>query len=226
MCLGYLSSRLFAMVGNMKCHKTEIATRSSAQSGFSLLEALVTVSILMVAAGIFAPKVNSAVKDSVVGNSYDSALMAIRQAREAAVSERRVYVVTFTSPGTVSVAPLNAATNALNFSRSFPAEIQFAAVTGIPNTASTTPDGLGTGPSTGAICFDVGVTSTGTNTIYFWPDGSARDVNGNMNSGVVYIARPSELMSSRAITVWGVSGRIRGWRLRKNSAGVTSWGQQ
>jgi Tfp pilus assembly protein FimT len=210
----------------MKCHKTEIGSRYSAQSGFSLLEALITVSILMVAAGIFVPKVNSAIKDGVVANAYDSVLMAVRQGREAAVSERRVYVVTFTSPGTVTVAPLTAATNALNFSRSFPAEVQFTAITGIPNTVSTTPDGLGTGPSTGAICFDVGVTSSGTNTVYFWPDGSSRDANGNMNSGVVYLARRGELMSSRAITVWGISGRIRGWRLIKNAAGVTSWRQQ
>lgn len=205
------------------------------ESGFSLLEALIVISILMVAAGIFVPKVNSAIKDSVVANGYDVALMTLRQAREAAVAERRVYIVTFTAPGTVSIAPKTADTKAINVTRNLPGEVQFTAITGIPNTVASSssggvtvgvPDGLGSGPSTGAICFDVGVSSTGTNTVYFWPDGSSRDVNDNLNNGVLYIARPGELMSSRAITVWGASGRIRGWRLIKSGTGVTAWRQQ
>jgi Tfp pilus assembly protein FimT len=210
----------------MKWQKTKHVHSRRAESGFSLLEALIVVSVLLVASGIFVPKVNSAIKNAVVSNAYDTTLMTIRQAREAAISERRIYVVTFTAPGSVTVAPLTAATDTLNLSRNLPPEIQFTALTGIPNTATTTPDSLGLGPSTGAICFDVGVTSTGTNTIYFWPDGSSRDANDNMNSGVLYLARPDELMSSRAVTVWGVSGRIRGWRLVQNSAGVTGWRPQ
>ncbi len=217
---------LARMVRIMQFEQSKLAHRCRSESGFSLLEAVVVVSITLVAAGIFVPKVNSAIKNSVVSNAYDTTLMTVRQAREAAVSERRIYIVTFTAPNSVTVAPLTAASNALNISRVLPQDIQFTALTGIPNTATTTPDGLGTGPSTGAICFDVGVTSTGTNTVYFWPDGSSRDANGNMNNGVAYIARPGELMSSRAITVWGASGRIRGWRLVKNSAGVTAWRQQ
>jgi Tfp pilus assembly protein FimT len=210
----------------MKCQKFKLVHTRRAESGFSLLEALIVISVLLIASGIFVPKVSSAIRNAVVSNAYDTTLMTIRQAREAAISERRIYVVTFTAPGSITVAPLTAATNTLNISRSLPPEVQYIALTGIPNTATTTPDSLGLGPSTGAICFDVGVTSTGTNTIYFWPDGSSRDANDNMNSGVIYLARPGEVLSSRAVTVWGVSGRIRGWRLAKNSAGVTSWRQQ
>jgi len=210
----------------MGARRTNLTPANRPERGFSLLEALVVVSIVLLAATLFVPNMFTSIKNSQVSNGYDTTLMTIRQAREAAVSERRVYVVTFNSPNAVSVAPLTADSTALNLSRTLPQDVQFIAITGIPNTASTTPDGLGTGPSTGAIDFDIGVGSSGTNTVYFWPDGSSRDKDGNMNSGVLYIARPAELMSSRAITVWGASGRVRGWRLVQSSSGVKSGRQQ
>jgi hypothetical protein len=59
------------------------------------------------------------------------------------------------------------------------------------------------------------------------PDGSARDVLGNYNSGVVYLTEPAAatMYSSKAITVWGATGRIRGWRLNQ-VAGSPVWTQQ
>jgi len=59
----------------------------------------------------------------------------------------------------------------------------------------------------------------------FWPDGSARDTSGNLNSGIIYVARDGDLYSSRAITVYGASGRIRGWRLI-GSAASPQWLEQ
>jgi hypothetical protein len=66
------------------------------------------------------------------------------------------------------------------------------------------------------------------NFVAFMPDGSARDTNslGNYNSGVVYLTNPADpIYSSRAVTVWGATGRIRGWRL-ENRAGSAVWVQQ
>jgi hypothetical protein len=59
----------------------------------------------------------------------------------------------------------------------------------------------------------------------FLPDGSARDTNGSLNSGIIYVARTADLYSSRAVTLYGATGRIRGWRLI-NSAGAPIWFQQ
>ena len=211
----------------MQANKAQIHRKTRYSSGFSLLEILAVLAIILVAAAVSLPMLNLALQDASVSNGYDTTLMTIRQAREAAITQRRVYIVTLTTPNSISIAPKNEAADALIVNLTMPKDVEYTAITGIPNTTSTTPDGFGTGPSTGAICFDVGVTSTGTNTLYFWPDGSARDANGNMNSGVVYIARKNDLMSSRAITVWGASGRIRGWRLSKNTtSGLTFWRQQ
>ena len=73
-----------------------------------------------------------------------------------------------------------------------------------------------------AIDFDQGIVAGAKNVIYFYPDGSAADVLGNVNNGVVYIARPGFIDSSRAITLWGATGRLRGWRrLPRTRASIT-----
>jgi len=90
----------------------------------------------------------------------------------------------------------------------------------------TTPDGFGVGAT--AIDFDQGVAGGVKNVIYFYPDGSAEDVNGNVNNGVVYLAllgNAGYFKSSRAITLWGATGRVRAWRLESN-AGAYYWRQQ
>ena len=46
-----------------------------------------------------------------------------------------------------------------------------------------------------------------------------------LNNGVVYIARTGFIDTSRAITLWGATGRLRGWRAYKN-AGKYYWRQQ
>ena len=72
------------------------------------------------------------------------------------------------------------------------------------------------------------VTEGGAPCVIFYPDGSAEDdasTPGNFNSGVIYITRPGDLYSSRAIDIWGTTGRIRGWRLY-NISGTNTWVQQ
>jgi hypothetical protein len=61
----------------------------------------------------------------------------------------------------------------------------------------------------------------------FMPDGSAQDNLGNLlGSGIVYITRPAgNKYASKAITVWGATGRVRGWYLNQQ-AGVPIWVQQ
>ena len=104
-----------------------------------------------------------------------------------------------------------------------PNDIQFQTLAGLPNGAATVPDGFGN--ATVAIDLDQGVAGGGIkNQVMFMPDGSAHDVNGSLNSGILYVARNGDLYSSRAVTLYGATGRIRGWRLL-NSGGA-KWFQQ
>ena len=196
------------------------STKNS-QSGFSLIEMLIVVGIVVIVSAIAVGTLQSTVRDSHVNSAYMTTLTTMRQARETAIAQRRTYILTFVAPGTITVAPQVAGTGSLNLTATLPSDVSFDAEPTIPNSVATVPDGIGLGASTGAIDFDVNVGAGGSSVIYFWPDGSARDVAGNLNDGVVYIARPGQLPTSRAITLRGLTGRLRGWRLQPSAP--TPW---
>jgi len=197
----------------------------SQMKGFSLIEALIVLSIIMITSGIFFISLQPALKDTRVTNAYNATLMTLRRAREQAIAERRTYVITFNSasaPNTITIT--QADTGLVTTTTSLPTDVFFQVVSGIPTTLATTPDHFGLGGT--AIDFDQGVAGGAKNVICFNPDGSAQDVNSNINNGVVYLARTGSLYSSRAITVWGSTGRLRGYRLYPNPAGGSVWQQQ
>ena len=113
----------------------------------------------------------------------------------------------------VSPAPVTVATYTL------PPDIDFQVQAGFPAAA---PDSFGTG--TNAIDFDQGMGLGSQNYIMFMPDGSSQDTLGNYNSGVLYMNRTGDLYSSRAVSVFGTTGRVRGWRLYNQSG--NTWVQQ
>lgn len=69
--------------------------------------------------------------------------------------------------------------------------MQFLVIPGIPTSATSTPDGFGSGNN--AIDFDLGNGGGGTQ-VYFEPDGRALDAGNRLNNGVVYIAQPGDLL--------------------------------
>ncbi len=211
-------------------------TRRQPASGFSMLEIAAVMAIIIVMASISIMSLQPSLKAQRITNAYNTALSALRQARDNAVSPRTSYSVTFVGSGstnTITVTPtlstFSGAQNAVTYS--LPTDVAFTIVSGAPSTG--TPDGFGSG----AKAIDFGYTATGSGAggqkvLYFCPDGSAQDATGgagnctgNWNNGVVYLARPGELLSSRALTVWGATGRIRGWRLYGKSGGY-QWQRQ
>jgi Tfp pilus assembly protein FimT len=213
------------------------STRRHPASGFSMLEMAIVMAVIIVMASISFMSLQPSLRSQRITNAYNTTLSALRQARENAVAQRTSYSVTFFASGstnTITVAPtlstFQGAQKAVTYT--LPSDVAFTIVAGVP-TAST-PDGFGSG----AAAIDFGYTANGTGTggqsvLYFCPDGSAQDAAGgagncagNWSNGVVYLARPGELLSSRAITVWGTTGRIRGWRLYNSGAGGSQWQRQ
>jgi prepilin-type N-terminal cleavage/methylation domain-containing protein len=202
-----------------------VASRTGRKSrGFSLLELLIVIAIGLTMAGVTFMSLMPLFKQNHVDAAYDTALSVIRNYRNQSITQSKRYIVYFTAPGTITVqywgvgvpvspAPVTVATYTL------PPDIQFAVQAGFPNPG---PDGFGTGttPVTINACALVGQPC-----LIFNPDGSAQDDLGNFNSGVVYLTRPTDMYSSRAIDVFGATGRVRGWRLYKQG-GINKWVQQ
>jgi prepilin-type N-terminal cleavage/methylation domain-containing protein len=200
--------------------------------GFTLIEMMVTMAVFLIATAITFISLAPALRDARVNAAYNTTLMLMRQARQLAVDNRKTYLLTFNPVGTpvgtnqIRIQRLDAGVVGPNVALvALPSEIQFLNLPGIPNTNNRTPDNFGVGAR--AIDFDMGVNGGVINQIYFFPDGSARDINNNTNNGIVYLARPAELYSSRAITLFGAAGRVRGWRLYPPAGvGTAHWSQQ
>lgn len=206
---------------------------SNKNRGFSVPELIISLTIMIILASFATIVLGPITKQQDVTNAYNATLTTLRRARDQAAGDMRTYVVTFTTPGTITVQQSVSAsgtcqippTGTVLLTTVLPSDMSFNVVSGVPTsntTAPTTPDQFGTAGY--SIDFDQGY-NPGTTTICFNPDGTATDANGNTNNGVVYVARPGDLYSSRAITLWGTTGRIRGWRLY-NVGGKNTWSQQ
>jgi type II secretory pathway pseudopilin PulG len=206
---------------------------STKTSGYSLLEMIITVSIALILCAVTFIAFQPILNQGHINSAYDTTLMALRNTRNLAITQSHEYYVNFNPAGfpagTIQIQyqppavgagaapPLEQVTT-----YSIPSDVSFAVQAGFPANA---PDGFGAGVNP----IDFGQTLAGEPFFYvvFMPDGSSQDNLGNYNSGVVYLTRPGDNIynSSRAITVWGATGRIRGWRLAQQ-AGVATWVQQ
>ena len=189
------------------------------QHGFSLLELMIAILMRMKFA---------------FGTTWDASIMnwlmmSLRRAHDQASADMRVYMVTFTAPGTITATQVSPQAPVL-FSETLPPDVTFHIEAGIPTSPTvspTTPDGFGSGAA--PFDFDQPPSGVGgSNVIYFYPDGTAQDAGpngGNINNGVVYLGIPGQLGTCRAISLWGYTGRIRGWHLY-NKSNVWTWSQQ
>jgi Tfp pilus assembly protein FimT len=188
---------------------------------------MLVISLILIVTAFSIMAIQPALKSGRVTQGYNTTLMAMRQARDISVAQRQIYFVTLNNgvnPNKVTIT--QGSTGTIMATYFLPFDVAFDAEPGIPvspTIAPTTPDGFGVGAL--AIDFDQGIAVGAKNVIFFYPDGSAADVAGNVNNGVVYITRPGDINNSRAITLWGATGRLRGWHIYKNGAQYY-WRQQ
>jgi len=181
----------------------------TSQQGFSLLELMITLGIVLIAMAVAVLKVMPVISNARVDSAKQLVQDQLRAARAQAIANRAEYVVTFTTSGTITTTAPNV-TGSSPATVSLPSDVQFYLFSGMP----TTPDGFV--PGGNAIDFDQGGSSGNTLKIRFEPNGSAIDDAGSLNSGVVYVARNTgDATSQRAITLLGATSRVRTWQIVK-----------
>jgi prepilin-type N-terminal cleavage/methylation domain-containing protein len=207
-------------------------------SGFSLLEMIMVIVLILVMATITFTSMVPALKQQKLTNGYNTALAAMRQARDNAVAQRTSYSVTFSTsvtPNTIVVTPTLAGFQGAQSTATYQLPVGVAFYVTAPGTAA--PDGFGTGSTPIDFGYTANGGTGGQSTVYFCPDGSAQDAEngagncaGSWDGGVVYISWVgsafAEPTSSRAISLWGGTGRIHGWRLYPKSGGGYLWLRQ
>ncbi len=186
-------------------------TRMRSTAGFSVIEVLIVVALIMVMVSMAVVQIQPAVQEARLNSAVQTALAQMRRARSLATMNRKVYRVSFILPQTVEIdrQDFDAGGNIIYtpiLSDDLPSDVQFVAVSGIPTDPTAVPDGFGAGDN--AVDFGSGSTN-----IYFLPDGRASNDFSAPADGVVYIARPNDVLSSRAISVFGATGRLKPWRI-------------
>lgn len=202
-----------------------MSTEKPRLHGFTLLEALVVVAIIAIAAAIAVLGLGNTMRAMHADTGCQTSAQALRQARQDAIDQRASVRVTFNAPAgaphTVTIermvpggAPVLYATVPL------PSDVQYFADPNFPIPPNT-PDGIGT--SKAAIDFEDSFSPTPGTQVYFMPDGSAQNAVGNTINGVVYVEQTGYWQGARAVTLFGATGRVRTWQMVPAGAGGYQW---
>jgi type II secretory pathway pseudopilin PulG len=175
---------------------------SRPQHGFSLLEGLIAVSIIMTVMGIALLNYSAILPNFKANSAMDQVLAQLRSARQRAISHRiEVQVkfvgtnqMTFTEIWSVGVAPPPTTIT-------FEGGAQYMVIPSVPDT----PMAFGNGAP---IMF--GGLAGGPPIMKFTTNGSFIDAGNTLVNGTVFLGLPGARPSTaRAITVLGATGRVR-----------------
>jgi prepilin-type N-terminal cleavage/methylation domain-containing protein len=215
------------------------AQHGSPERGVSLLEVLIVIAIILVVSAAAIINILGSLKVAASDTAAQLVQQDMRLARQAAISNRLVYRLSFYAPSgivldqlvtdTVMVSGAPSITTTVNniSNDSVPSTVSFQILSGTPvdldgfcsclpspGICSCTPQPSGT-PLVPTVAIDF----NGSNQIFFQPDGAGRDANGKICNGVVYSAISGQLLSSRVVTVWGSTGQIKLYKLFASAGG-------
>lgn len=182
------------------------------EQGFSLLETIVVIGVMMTVASIAIFKSFGSMENYKSNSSMDTVVSELRVARAAAISQRRSVQVwfdqTMTGPGGTQhilyqVQPPKGSAELPGpvVSVALPGQTQFILEQGVPDT----PMGFGN-----VAPIFIGGTSGGPPIMYFNSTGTFTDSTGlNPINGTIFLGVPGQVLSARAVTIMGGTGRVR-----------------
>ena len=173
-------------------------------AGFSLIEltaALAIIGILSASAVMMLP---NAIQTARADGGMTQVIAELRLAKDRAITERRDMEVRFVAPNEIQIwrqeVPV-ALGRTLVHSIRLENRIEFVLMAGVPDT----PDGFGN---------DSAVDFEDATTLFFRSEGMFTDANANLDpiNGTVFLGVPFRPETARAVTVFGPTALIRGFR--------------
>jgi prepilin-type N-terminal cleavage/methylation domain-containing protein len=188
------------------------------QAGFSLVEVMIVTAIMGVVTGIAVLTISSSRQGLIGDGAMRVVLAQMNQAKELAITQRRNMRLTFTGNNSVQIVREEVPGPTLTTLSSVPFEnrLQYLRPAGVPDL--TNPGNAPTLNELAAVASPSLSTSTavafgnGTTQIRFAPDGTLVDQDGNTVNGTVFVALTNQTLSTRAIAIFGSTGRIRAYR--------------
>lgn len=183
------------------------------ERGYSLVETIVVAALSMTLMAMTVVQISTSRASMNADNGMRLVMNELARARDMAIQQRRFIRVAFMNSNEVRVERKDIATPVYTVVRRviMQGNIKFALPAGTPDTT----DAFGAG---GPLDFDG---ASPTSDVCFNGDGMmVRCSNGTSINGTVFLAAPNDAYATRAVTVLGSTGRVRGFR-RMNSA----WGR-
>jgi prepilin-type N-terminal cleavage/methylation domain-containing protein len=218
------SDSLFA-VSRQKGWKLAMRHTRRLQQGFSLLEALVALGIMLIVTAFAMVQSFGSVESYRVNSAMDIIISQLRVARQLAISQRRNVTVSFTtatSPQKITYQIVADYGTGLSNADTYappavivpiPPQVSFTQVAGVPDT----PMAFGT-CSGGGIC--IGGVPNPTTTMQFNSLGQFTDGTAvNTLNGTIFLALPNQINTARAVTILGSTGRVRQYTYIGTSGG-------
>jgi prepilin-type N-terminal cleavage/methylation domain-containing protein len=194
-------------------------SRGNCQSGFSIIELLVVISIILIITGIAITQLKPNLQTAKIDAAMRQVLETFRQAREYSIANRRYVQITFPANNQLQLIQLDTLTpgaggiNPVLDTVTLSPPLTFSLV-GMPDT----PDAYG---NSSAIEFE-GINNGPVGGMIFQSDGEFLDGATFLPiNGTVYLGVTGQTSTARAVTVLGTTGRVRGWK----SNGSNVWYQ-
>lgn len=197
-------------------------TKSNEQ-GFTLLEAVVVIGIILVLAGFSMIQSFGSIESYRANSAMDIVAGQLRVARQLAISQRRTVQVWFdvnATPQTIryQVQPrLGVAADVPGpmITMPLPTQTGYMLENGVPDT----PMGFGTCAGASPVC--IGGVSGGMPTMIFTSTGQfgADQFGSTVYNGTIFLGAANKPYTARAVTIMGSTGRVRPYNYQGSSLG-------
>jgi prepilin-type N-terminal cleavage/methylation domain-containing protein len=175
--------------------------KGETSAGFSLIELLVVTGLIAVGGSVAIIQTDSALSNYRGNSAMRTVIGQLNRARTLAMTQRRNMTLQFVAPNQIQIVRQDVPAGTTVLSRTL---MEHAAQFHVFPGVADTPDVFGNA----ADC-DFGAATT---SIAFTPEGALVNQRGVPVNGTVYVGRPTDVKTIRAVTVFGSTGRIRGYR--------------